>query len=118
VSQATADDLTAYLDAGKHRITFVIGRRPAPKSDPLLAKPAESATHGHIVVGPGTIERASTSAIVLLGLSASRNACDTPRRGSSREPGWLMAFDDRIRNTRIDEHYRRGAINGSAMSEE
>jgi glycosyltransferase involved in cell wall biosynthesis len=111
VSQATADDLTAYLALPANRITVCHpGADPPPEIDRYWQNLPDSAPTRPYVVVPGTIEPRKNIDIVLLGLQRIPQLLAHYDWVFIGSPGWLIAFDDRISQYGLDEHYRSGAI--------
>jgi glycosyltransferase involved in cell wall biosynthesis len=111
VSQATADDLTAYLEEPADRITVC---RPGADPPPEVERHWQNLPDGmparpYILV-PGTIEPRKNIDLVLLGLQRIPQLLAQYDWVFIGSPGWLIAFDDRISHFGLAEYYRRGAI--------
>ena len=111
VSQATADDLMAYLDLPKDRITVCHpGADPPPEVEQYWQSlPDGEPTRPYILV-PGTIEPRKNIDLVLLGLQRMPELLARYDWVFIGSPGWLIAFDDRISQYGLGAHYRHGAI--------
>ena len=97
VSQATADDLTAYLALPANRITVCHpGADPPPEIDRYWQNLPDNAPTRPYVVVPGTIEPRKSIDIVLLGLQRIPQLLAHYDWIFIGSPGWLIAFDDRI----------------------
>ncbi len=111
VSQATADDLTAYLEVPAERITVSRpGADPPPEIDRYWQNLPDSEPTRPYVVVPGTIEPRKNIDLVLLALQRIPQLLAQYDWVFIGGPGWLIAFDERISQYELDEPYRCGAI--------
>ena len=111
VSQATADDVTAYLGLPADRITVCHpGADPSPDvSDYLMELPDCEPARRYVVV-PGTIEPRKNIDLVLLALRRNPQLLVDYDWVFVGGPGWLIAFADRIARYGLSEHYRSGTL--------
>jgi glycosyltransferase involved in cell wall biosynthesis len=111
VSQATADDLTAYLEVPADRITVCHpGADPPPDVARYWQNLPESEPARPYILVPGTIEPRKNIDLVLLGLRRIPQLLMCYDWVFIGSPGWLIAFDERISQYGLDDHYRGGVI--------
>jgi glycosyltransferase involved in cell wall biosynthesis len=111
VSQATADDLTTYLGVPADRITVCRpGADPPPNVERYWQNLRDSRPTRPYIVVPGTIEPRKNIDLVLLGLQRIPELLADYDWVFTGNRGWLIAFDDRIAQYGLHEHYRSGAI--------
>jgi glycosyltransferase involved in cell wall biosynthesis len=111
VSQATADDLSTYLGLPAELITVCPpgGDPPPDVASYLESQPHAEPSRPYIVV-PGTIEPRKNLDLVLLGLQRIPQLLSRYDWVFIGNPGWLIAFGDRIAQYGLSEHYRSGVI--------
>lgn len=111
VSQATADDLTAYLGVPAERVAVCHpGADPPPHIAQYLQGLPDGAPARPYIVVPGTIEPRKNIDLVLLALGRIPQLLTRYDWVFIGSPGWLIAFGDRIAQYGLDEHHRSGAI--------
>jgi glycosyltransferase involved in cell wall biosynthesis len=111
VSQATASDLAAYLGLPADLIAVCRPGADPPQDIDRYARilPYTEPSRPYIVV-PGTIEPRKNIDLVLLGLQRIPELLVRYDWVFIGNPGWLIAFGDRIAQFGLTEHYRSGAI--------
>lgn len=111
VSQATAQDLIAYLGLPADRITVCHpGADPPPEIEQHWQNLPDGEPARPYILVPGTIEPRKNIDLVLLGLQRIPQLLARYDWVFIGSPGWLIAFDDRISQYGLGGHYRRGSI--------